>query len=159
MKQVLFTTTALVAFSGAAMADVTWSGSASLGYNDGAGELAEGINSDIDLDVTMSNGGGYSATVSATFFGQLSIRRNPTVAPCFRFLEKDCDCGCWRRFARWPRGRWSCCCGRTRTRTSRATSRRRRTGTLCTWRWSCARARSLTASRCVCVCVCVCVCE
>jgi outer membrane protein OmpU len=73
MKQVLFTTTALVAFSGAAMADVTWSGSASLGYNDGAGELAEGINSDIDLDVTMSNGGGYSATVSAAMEGGSSI--------------------------------------------------------------------------------------
>ena len=73
MKQVLFTTTALVAFSGAAMADVTWSGSASLGYNDGAGELAEGINSDIDLDVTMSNGGGYSATVSAAMEGGDSI--------------------------------------------------------------------------------------
>ena len=65
MKQVLFTTTALVAFSGAAMADVTWSGSAALMYNDGAGTAAEGINSDADLDVTMSNGGGYSATVSA----------------------------------------------------------------------------------------------
>jgi len=66
MKQVLFTTTALVALSGAAMADVTWSGSAALGYNDGhkAG-TPDGINSDIDLDVTLSNGGGYSATISA----------------------------------------------------------------------------------------------
>jgi hypothetical protein len=66
MKHVLFTTTALVALSGAAMADVTWSGSASLGYNDGhLGGLSDGINSDIDLDVTLSNSGGYSATVSA----------------------------------------------------------------------------------------------
>jgi len=66
MKHVLLTTSALVALSGAAMADVTWSGSASLGYNDGhLGGTADGINSDIDLDVTLSNAGGYSATVSA----------------------------------------------------------------------------------------------
>ena len=66
MKHVLFTTTALVALSGAAMADVTWSGSASLGYNDGHKDgTPDGINSDIDLDVTLSNSGGYTATVSA----------------------------------------------------------------------------------------------
>ena len=71
MKHVLFTTTALVALSGAAMADVTWSGSASLGYNDGhqatkpEDVLADGINTDIDLDVAMSNAGGYSASISA----------------------------------------------------------------------------------------------
>ena len=69
MKHVLFTTTALVALSGAAMADVTWSGSASLGYNDGTGTLAEGINTDIDLDVTMSNSGGYSASITAAMEG------------------------------------------------------------------------------------------
>jgi hypothetical protein len=55
MKHDLFTTTAMVAHTGAAMADVTWSGSASLGYNDGSGVIAEGNNTDIDLDVTMSN--------------------------------------------------------------------------------------------------------
>jgi len=59
----------LVALSGAAMADVTWSGSASLGYNDGTGVMAEGINTDIDLDVTMSNAGGYSASISAAMEG------------------------------------------------------------------------------------------
>ena len=79
MKHVLFTTTALVALSGAAMADVTWSGSASIGYNDGhqaleAGDvLADGINTDIDLDVTMSNAGGYSASISAAMEGGGSI--------------------------------------------------------------------------------------
>jgi hypothetical protein len=66
MKHVLFTTTALVALSGAAMADVTWSGSASLGYNDGHQDgTPDGINGDIDLDVTLSNAGGYTATVTA----------------------------------------------------------------------------------------------
>jgi len=73
MKHVLFTTTALVALSGAAMADVTWSGSASLGYNDGTGTKAEGINTDIDLDVNMSNAGGYSASISAAMEGEGSI--------------------------------------------------------------------------------------
>jgi len=69
MKHVLFTTTALVALSGAAMADVTWSGSASLSYNDGNATLADGINTDIDLDVSMSNAGGYTATISAAMEG------------------------------------------------------------------------------------------
>jgi len=73
MKHVLFTTTALVALSGAAMADVTWSGSASLGYNDGTGVMAEGINTDIDLDVTMSNAGGYSASITAAMEGGTAI--------------------------------------------------------------------------------------
>jgi hypothetical protein len=81
MKHVLFTTTALVALSGAAMADVTWSGSASLGYNDGNitenddGDqtLPDGINTDIDLDVSMSNAGGYTASISAAMEGGGSI--------------------------------------------------------------------------------------
>ena len=69
MKHVLFTTTALVALSGAAMADVTWSGSASLSYNDGNATTADGINTDIDLDVSMSNAGGYTATITAAMEG------------------------------------------------------------------------------------------
>jgi hypothetical protein len=69
MKHVLFTTTALVALSGTAFADVTWSGSAALSYNDGSGVMAEGMNTDIDLDVTMSNAGGYSASISAAMEG------------------------------------------------------------------------------------------
>jgi hypothetical protein len=69
MKHVLFTTTALVALSGAAMAEVKWSGAATLGYNDGTGVLEEGINTSIDLDATLSNEGGYSATVTANIDG------------------------------------------------------------------------------------------
>lgn len=66
MKRVLFTTTALVALSGAAYADVNWSGSASLQYNDGSnGGPAEGINSTIELGLSMSNSGGFTASVSA----------------------------------------------------------------------------------------------
>ena len=66
MKRVLFTTTALVALSSAAYADVNWSGSASLQYNDGSnGGPAEGINSTIELGISMSNSGGFTASVSA----------------------------------------------------------------------------------------------
>jgi hypothetical protein len=65
MKKVLLTTTAIVGLSSAAFAEVNWSGDASLGYNDGAGALAEGINTSIGLAVTMSNDGGYTATVAA----------------------------------------------------------------------------------------------
>ena len=66
MKRVLFTTTALVALSGAAYADVNWSGSASLQYNDGSnGGPAESINSTIELGLSMSNSGGFTASVSA----------------------------------------------------------------------------------------------
>jgi hypothetical protein len=48
-------------------------GSASLGYNDGTGVMAEGINTDIDLDVSMSNAGGYSASISAAMEGGAAI--------------------------------------------------------------------------------------
>lgn len=66
MKRVLFTTTALVALSGAAYADVNWSGSASLQYNDGSnGGPAEGINSTVELGISMSNSGGFTASVAA----------------------------------------------------------------------------------------------
>jgi hypothetical protein len=55
------------------MAEVKWSGEASLGYNDGhLGGTADGINSDIDLDVTLSNSGGYSATISANIDNKAS---------------------------------------------------------------------------------------
>jgi hypothetical protein len=65
MKHVLFTTTALVVLgSTSAFADVTWSGSADLSYNDGNESMADGINLDVDLDVTLSNAGGYAATLS-----------------------------------------------------------------------------------------------
>jgi hypothetical protein len=73
MKHVLFTTTALVVLgSTSAFADVTWSGSADLSYNDGNitvnddGEqtMPDGINLDVDLDVALSNAGGYTATLS-----------------------------------------------------------------------------------------------
>jgi len=79
MKHVLFTTTALVALSGAAMADVTWSGAASLGYNDGTGVLSEGINTSIELDATLSNAGGYSATVTANIDGGIDDDGNHNI--------------------------------------------------------------------------------
>ena len=49
MKSILFTTTALVAFAGAAAADVSLSGAAKAEYNS-----LGGLNTDADLDATMS---------------------------------------------------------------------------------------------------------
>lgn len=77
MKNVLLTTTALVAFAGAAAADVSWSGSAEIGYNDEYMDSLEGtegysdhenIYFDADIDVLLSSStdldNGYTATVS-----------------------------------------------------------------------------------------------
>ena len=70
MKHVLFTTTALVVLgSTSAFADVTWSGSADLSYNDGNESLQDGINLDVDLDVTLSNAGGFAATIGGAMEG------------------------------------------------------------------------------------------
>ena len=106
MKHVLFTTTALVVLgSTSAFADVTWSGSADLSYNDGnmdsaEGSLPDGVNLDVDLDVTLSNAGGFSATLSGameggaeglqihgalhSFFPHLSSGRGIFSTPCGR---------------------------------------------------------------------------
>ena len=86
MKKALLTTTALVAFSGAAFADsvaavsdagkshhvhkptVVFHGTANVKYNVPLvlnGSKADGkVSSDVDLDVTMTSPGAYSATVS-----------------------------------------------------------------------------------------------
>lgn len=63
MKNVLLTTTALVAFAGAATADITWTGSASVGYND---EYVDGVYYDADIAVAGSAGfvGGYVGSFS-----------------------------------------------------------------------------------------------
>jgi hypothetical protein len=63
MKNVLLTTTALVAFAGAAAADVSWSGSADVGYND---EIKGGMFYDAALNVgaSMDLGDGYAASLS-----------------------------------------------------------------------------------------------
>ncbi len=63
MKRILLTSTALVAFAGAAAADVTWSGTAGLGYND---DIDDGFYVDGDLDVTMSQELDNGVTVSGT---------------------------------------------------------------------------------------------
>lgn len=66
MKNVLLTTTALVAFAGAAAADVSWSAGADLGYND---DVKGGYFYDANLDVAASAdlGDGYSASISYGF--------------------------------------------------------------------------------------------
>ena len=67
MKNVLLTTTALVAFAGAAAADtnITWGGSAAIGYND---EYVDGVYFEADIDITLSASSaldnGYTAEMS-----------------------------------------------------------------------------------------------
>lgn len=64
MKSILLTSTALVAFAGAAAADVSWSGAATLGWND---DIEGGVYADVDLDVTLSQTLDNGLTASATF--------------------------------------------------------------------------------------------
>lgn len=66
MKNILLSSAAIVAFAGAAAADVSFSGSASLGYNE---EINDGIYADVDLDLTMSQelNNGWTATVTYGF--------------------------------------------------------------------------------------------
>ncbi|MBU2936017.1 MULTISPECIES: porin [Pacificibacter] len=66
MKKILLSSAAIVAFAGAASADVSFSGSATLGYND---DHTDGIYADVDLDVTMSQelNNGWTAAVTYGF--------------------------------------------------------------------------------------------
>lgn len=69
MKRILLTSTALIAFAGAAAADVSWSGSAGLGYND---DIDDGFFVDGDIDVTLSQELDNGVTASATFGFELT---------------------------------------------------------------------------------------
>jgi hypothetical protein len=77
MKRILLTSTALVAFAGAAAAgghsNVSWSGSATLGFND---DIKDGVYADVDLDVTMSAELDNGVTASGTFGWELTDDRN-----------------------------------------------------------------------------------
>lgn len=74
MKRILLTSTALVGFAGAAAAEVSWSGSATLGYND---DIRDGIYADVDLDVTLSQELDNGISVSVTFGWELEDHRGP----------------------------------------------------------------------------------
>lgn len=71
MKSILLTTTALVAFAGAAAADghtgVSFSGGATLGYNDNTTGDNDGFYWSADADVTMSAALDNGVTASATW--------------------------------------------------------------------------------------------
>lgn len=73
MKRILLTSTALVAFAGAAAADVSWSGSATLGYND---DINDGVYADADIDVTLSQELDNGVTASVTFGWELEQHEN-----------------------------------------------------------------------------------
>ena len=74
MKKILLASVALTAFAGAAAAEVSFSGSATLGYNDDNGRLANnatfgdhnGFYSDLNLDVAFSATLDNGITVSAS---------------------------------------------------------------------------------------------
>lgn len=71
MKSILLTSTALVAFAGAAAAEITFGGEATLGNNDtinlAAGETESGFYWDATVTVTMSQELDNGLTASATF--------------------------------------------------------------------------------------------
>ena len=102
MKKALLTTTALVALNGAAFASsidtpvnsassthhthsaatIVWSGDANIKYNvplkATAGQSVDGgVASDVDLDVTMTSAGSYSATISAGIEGGAQEKLGP----------------------------------------------------------------------------------
>jgi outer membrane protein OmpU len=64
MKKILLSTAALVAFAGAAAADVSWTGAATLGYND---ELEDGLYADVDIDIKLSQELNNGWTAAAKF--------------------------------------------------------------------------------------------
>ncbi|WP_114286383.1 porin [Candidatus Halocynthiibacter alkanivorans] len=64
MKNILLSTVALVAFAGAAAADVSWSGAATLGYND---DLEDGVYADVDIDIALSQELNNGWTAAAKF--------------------------------------------------------------------------------------------
>jgi len=73
MKHVLLTTTALVALTGAAMAEVTLSGNAQVNYNtyeeydNSAGDTVDAVSgfaTDVEIDASLTGGEAYSASIS-----------------------------------------------------------------------------------------------
>jgi hypothetical protein len=78
MKNMLLASTALVAFAGAAAAEITFSGSADLGYNDtinvAAGETTSGFYSDLDIVA------GFSAELDNGLVAAASINLDDLVS-------------------------------------------------------------------------------
>lgn len=74
MKSILLTSTALVGLAGAAAADVSWSGAATLGYND---DIRDGVYADVDLDVSLSTELNNGVTAAAKFGFELADDRGP----------------------------------------------------------------------------------
>ena len=64
MKKILLSSAAIVAFAGVAAADVSWTGSATLGYND---EVKGGVYADSDIDVKLSQELNNGWTAAASF--------------------------------------------------------------------------------------------
>jgi len=67
MKNVLFATTALVAFAGAAAAEVSFSGAMTAGYNE-IGENGLFFDADLDMSASVDMGDNVTATASVQLF-------------------------------------------------------------------------------------------
>lgn len=85
MKSILLASASVVAFAGAAAAEITWSGSAVLGYNDTdidplGGDDTEGFYWDLDIDVTLSQTLDNGLTAGATFGFEVAEDNAGTVA-------------------------------------------------------------------------------
>ncbi|SFB13568.1 porin [Poseidonocella pacifica] len=74
MKRILLTSTALVAFAGAAAADISWSGAAELGFND---DLEDGVYADIDIDLSASQELDNGVTATLTYGFELEDSDGP----------------------------------------------------------------------------------
>ena len=69
MKKILLSSAAIVAFAGAASADISWTGSAELGYND---DFEDGFYVDSDIDITASTELNNGWTAALTFGFELN---------------------------------------------------------------------------------------
>nr|WP_321506454.1 porin [uncultured Celeribacter sp.] len=73
MKKILLSSAAIVAFAGAASADISWTGSAELGYND---DFEDGFYVDSDIDITASTELNNGWTAALTFGFELNDTNN-----------------------------------------------------------------------------------
>jgi hypothetical protein len=77
MKKILLSSAAIVAFAGAASADISWTGSASLGYND---DVEDGVYADADVNINASTELNNGWTASLTYGFELQERNEDGVA-------------------------------------------------------------------------------
>lgn len=89
MKKILLSSAAIVAFAGAAAAEITWTGSATIGYND---DFEDGIYTDADLDVAGETALDNGLTAAFKFGFELEeIDADPAGGPASSNSEFSAD--------------------------------------------------------------------